>query len=65
MVAKGRHTPSGVRGEEHGCAKLTTAQAAAIRSLRGVEPQRVTAHTFGVSRSTVSLIQRGKVWAGP
>lgn len=65
MVAKGRYVPPGVRGEAHGCAKLTAEQAATIQSLRGVEPLRVTAHSFGVSRSTVSLIQRGKLWAGP
>lgn len=43
--------------------KLTDSDAAYIRFMRGVVPQRVLAERYGVSRPLVSLIQGGKSWA--
>lgn len=51
------------RGERHGTAKLTREQVLEIQSLRGVASQSELAARFGVSQSTVSLVQRGKNWA--
>lgn len=52
-------------GERHGQSKLTAAQVAEIRSLRGVETQRVLAGRFGVCQMTISHIQRGITWNEP
>lgn len=57
MTAKGRRA----RGEV--LSKLTAQQVAAIRRLRGVEFQRVTAERYGVSQTAVGKIQRGERWA--
>ncbi len=56
MVAKGR----GNIGEKHGMVKLTRGQVEKIRS--DIRVQRVIADDYGVSRSNVSLIKRGKRW---
>jgi hypothetical protein len=52
------------RGERHGCARLTEAQAQEIldRATAG-EPQRQLAAEFGVSFQLVSLIALRKRWA--
>lgn len=42
--------------------KLTEAQAAQIRALKGKKLQREIAAMFGVSRANVSLIHCGKAW---
>lgn len=50
------------RGERHGCAKLTEADVRAIRSLKGTAFQRDIAAKFGISRTSVSVIQSRKNW---
>jgi hypothetical protein len=47
-------------GETHGKARLTAEQVAAIRTATGT--QREVAKRFGVSRSTISMIQCGRNW---
>jgi predicted XRE-type DNA-binding protein len=42
--------------------KLTDAQAAEIRALKGSMPQREIAAMYGVSRSTISWVMTGKTW---
>ena len=49
-------------GERGSNAKLTSAQVAEIRSLKGKRLQREIATAFGISRSCVSLIWSGKTW---
>lgn len=68
MTARGRngaHLWPGrmPRGEAHGSAVLSQADVAAIRRrLRAGETKTAIAMSFGVSRSTVSLIARGRTW---
>lgn len=57
MVARGRS----LRGERHNQAKLTEEQVQAIREGHG--PLREDALAYGVSRTTVSRIRRGKSWS--
>jgi predicted XRE-type DNA-binding protein len=57
--AKGRQVA--LRGEEHGSAKLTEEQVAAIRELASADvPQALIARAVGVSQSHVSLLHRGE-----
>jgi hypothetical protein len=51
------------RGEDHAQAKLTENQIAGIKALalQGIK-DRVVAEIYGVSRSHISNIRRGKVW---
>jgi hypothetical protein len=58
-VAHGTHN----RGERHYRAKLTRRDAEAIRTHRGFVSCRSLGETFGVSPSTVNLIQLGVNWA--
>lgn len=51
------------RGERHGIAKLTKEQAAEIQALKGKVSQSKLASRFGVSQSTISLIQSRKNWS--
>lgn len=46
-----------------GRGKITDDQAAQIRALRGVKPQREIAEMFGISRANVSLIMNDKLHA--
>lgn len=55
------HGTSG-KGEKNPGARLTSEQVLAIRSVRGSEPQHVTASRFGVSRSNVQHIQTRNSW---
>lgn len=57
-IAHGTHG----KGEKNSHAKLTEADAMAIKSLVGKEPQRSTAKRFGVSQTTVSDIRSGRRW---
>lgn len=50
------------RGERHGGSKLTEADVAEIRSLRGKMLHRDLALQFGVTPSAIGLIQRGERW---
>ena len=51
------------RGERQGQSKLTEDDVRQIRSLKGLEPQSVTAARFDVNQSTISDIRRRKRWA--
>lgn len=75
MIRKGRHAwfpkdkpaPARIaRGEQHGCAKLTTEQVAEIRQVYASE--RIThkdiAARYGVNKSTIGRIVRQDSWAG-
>lgn len=50
------------RGEGNHAAKLTEAEVAQIREMRGISTQSAVARLFGVSPSQVSYIQSGKRW---
>lgn len=58
MIAHGR---SG-RGEKSPLAKLTEQDVREIRSMAGLEPQRVTAARYGIRHSAVGAIQRRERW---
>lgn len=61
---KGRHVA--LRGEDHGNAKLTADQVAAIRELASADvPQKLIAKAVGISQSNVSDIHSGDAWASP
>ncbi len=60
-VNRGRHFVPDNRGEKQGCSKLTESQVADIR--RREKFQRDYAAIYGVSRQTISDVQRGKSWA--
>jgi len=60
MIRKGRTKLKPRRGMQHGCAKLSDAEAIAIRNASG--KQRDIANQFGVSQATVSDIKLGKLW---
>jgi hypothetical protein len=60
-MAKGRHRTN--RGSAHGAAKLTEAQVAEIRTLRGQKSQAAIAAQYGISQTQVGLVQRGRRWA--
>lgn len=60
MAAKGRAVASGVRGETHGNAKLSQAQAIEIRAMSGTN--QAIARLFGVSREQVRDIKSGRRW---
>lgn len=52
------------RGERHGMARLTAANATEIRRRHaGGDAPRLLAEEFGVDRSTISNIVTGKAWA--
>lgn len=48
------------RGERHGCAKLTEADAIAIRSSR--ESSSTLAHRYGIDPSHVWSVRSGRTW---
>lgn len=58
MVAKGRHVAP--RGEKAPSAKLTASQVLEIR--KTTEPAWVIAPQYGVSKSLIWAIRRGRVW---
>lgn len=59
---RGRHTP--VRGEKHGCAKLTWDNVNEIRSLwsTGNYTRKQLAEDFGVALTTIDKVVRNKTW---
>jgi hypothetical protein len=64
MLAKGRGSRVGPRGEAHGHAKLTEAQVREIRdryAAKGVTHDRL-AKDYGVSSELIGLIVRRKIW---
>lgn len=60
---KGRGVSVGVKGERHRWSKLSLLQVQQIRGMRGTMYQREIAKLYGISRSAVSSIWTGKVWA--
>lgn len=50
-------------GERNGRAKLSAAQVAEIRELKGKAGQREIAQRFGVARSLIQRIHQGKAWS--
>lgn len=58
----GLKTPTDVRGERNPRAKLSADQVAEIRRLSGEVGQRRLALMFGVSRSTIQWVQKGRNW---
>ncbi|MFB7114084.1 HNH endonuclease [Streptomyces sp. NPDC056291] len=63
-VRHGTVSPPKVSGEANGAARLTSHQVSEIRSLYAVGDvsQRALGDRFGVSRSLISYIVRGKLW---
>jgi len=57
----GLHKP--VRGSDSNLSKLTEDDVIVIRSLLGKKSQKFIAKKFGVDRSNISHIARGKSWA--
>jgi hypothetical protein len=57
-VAKGRQQ----HGQTSSAAKLTDADVAAIKALRGVKTQRETAKQFNITQGHVARIQTGARW---
>lgn len=61
MAAKNRHHVPGLKGEDHGEAKLTNAQVEQIKArLHAGEKGNRLAKEYGVSVSLISLIKLGK-----
>jgi hypothetical protein len=60
--AMGLKTGSDMRGVRNGRAKLTPAQVAEIRALKGAERHIDVARRYGVSKATIHYIQSGKHW---
>jgi hypothetical protein len=58
-VLNGLHTP--LRGEINGNHKLTSIEVAEIRSSIGT--QKEVANRYGVARTTIGAIRKGKLWA--
>jgi hypothetical protein len=50
-------------GERHPIAKLTTDQVLEIRRLAGLELGKSLAERYGVTKQTISKIQRGQRWS--
>ena len=63
-VNRGRHRNgcAFIRRARHPMAKLTEDQVAEIRAMRGKVLQQVLADKFGVTRSNICVIQRGRSW---
>ena len=51
------------RGERNSQSKITESQVREIRSLKRKSSLREISEAFGISKSTISLIHRGKRWA--
>jgi hypothetical protein len=64
MIAKGRaNYTNSAKGEKHGMAKITAADAKMIRTLRAAGwLQREIGVKFGISQVTVSMICLNKIW---
>lgn len=58
----GLKKPTDARGERNPRAKLTREQVHEIRSLSGTVSQRHLAARYGVSKSTIQWIQKGRNW---
>lgn len=60
MARKGRHLGPGLKGQDHGEAKLIDDDVREIR--RSTLPGILLAQDFGVSPSLISLIRLRKAW---
>lgn len=60
MDAKGRRVSTA--GESNAKAKLTEADVAEIRRLKGTVSQRLLAQRFGVSKTAIRYIHQGRNW---
>jgi DNA-binding transcriptional regulator LsrR (DeoR family) len=64
MIKKGRgnmQNGAGPRGEDHPVAKVTRAQVAEIRALKGMRQKDIGAR-YGITQGTVSKIIRRANW---
>lgn len=63
MASKGRasHRP----GASSPSAKLTADDVAEIRKLKGIVSQRALAERFGVSKTAIRFVQKGRTWQLP
>lgn len=61
-VAKGRHKATPRLGEANPSTKLTPADVLEIRALEGLESQAAIGRRFGVCRSTIDAILKGRTW---
>lgn len=61
-VGKGRHFAPDSSGEANRRAKITPEDAMTIRELRGELAQKEIGKMYGLHQTTVSDIQRGKLW---
>lgn len=61
-VAGGRPGGKAMPGELNGRAKLSAAQASAVRRLKGIVGQRDLALLCGVSKTLIQKIHQGKLW---
>lgn len=52
-----------LKGESHGCAKLTEDDVRKIKALIGERSQRELARCFGVCQQQISRIKSGKLWS--
>lgn len=50
------------KGEHHGMAKLTRAEVEEIRSIGSKESSRELGRRFGVSKTSILLVRKRKVW---
>jgi len=63
MCEKGRHFAPSLRGERHGCARLTEADVKVIRQLAADGMSRLAiAHQHGVARRTVAAVVTRETW---
>lgn len=63
MLAKGRHSRAGARGERNCFARLTAEQVAQIRvALAAGTARGVVAARFGVDKTCIGLIHRRDTW---
>lgn len=60
MVSKGRARSSNLKGEAHGCAKITNDNVMDIRA--STQSQRAIAKQYGVSQTLVGFIRRREIW---
>lgn len=60
MISKGRDNKS--KGENHYKAKLLASHISEIKALRGEKSYRTIAKIYGISKSHVSQIIKGRLW---
>src|SRR5262249_50848019 len=58
----GLRAPPDFNGEKNPRARLTIQQVAEIRAAAGKESQKALAHRFGVAKSTIQWVIKGRNW---